>query len=118
MILSRQKFKNIHNDNIYIIVCILSVIHCDADEENPTFTEQKTKNISMAVSCNILNISMVAVNWTTPSVTDNSGYYTLSSNYKPGGLFPVDETTMVTYKATDPSGNIATLSFLVILSRK
>ena len=56
---------------------------------------------------------MVAMKWAPPNVTDNSGYYTLSSNYKSGDSFPVDKSTMVTYNATDPSGNIATLSFFV-----
>ena len=94
-------------------VCNLCVTYINADEENPTFTEQQTDNITLAVSCNRLK---AAVGWATPSVRDNSGYFHLSSNYKPEDLFPVDETTMVTYTATDPSGNVATLSFLVTVS--
>ena len=93
----------------------LSIIYCNEDEENPTFTELQTENISLSVSCNKLN---AAVNWAAPNVTDNSGYFTLSSNYKPGDQFPVDNTTMVTYYATDPSGNIASFSVFVTLSGK
>ena len=62
--------------------------------------------------------STFAVSWDEPNVTDNSGKYTLSSNYKPGDYFPVDETTMVTYNAVDSSGNIDSLSFFVTLSGK
>ena len=94
---------------------ILSVVYSDADDQNPTFTEKQTENISLAVSCNKFK---VAVSWVTPSVRDNSGYFTLSSNYKPGDLFPVDETTMVTYTATDPSGNIDGFLFFVAVSGK
>ena len=97
---------------LYIECCLFCI---NADEENPTYTEQQTDNISLEVSCNTLK---VAVNWTAPIVTDNSGYLTLSSDYIPGDLFPVDETTMVTYSATDPSGNIATRSFFVTLFGK
>ena len=60
----------------------------------------------------------VKVSWDEPYATDNSGEYTLSSNYKPGNEFPVGDTTLVTYYATDPSGNVASFSFFIILSGK
>ena len=60
----------------------------------------------------------ITVSWDEPHATDNSGEYTLSSNYKPGDEFAVGEITVVTYYATDPSGNVASLSFYITLSGK
>ncbi|HEY0655634.1 MAG TPA: HYR domain-containing protein [Chryseosolibacter sp.] len=51
------------------------------------------------------------VSWTPPTVTDNCSA-TLTSNFSPGATFPVG-VTVVTYTATDPTGNIQTCSFNV-----
>ena len=60
----------------------------------------------------------VTVGWVEPRVNDNSGEYTLSSNYKPGDRFPVDKTIMIQYDATDLAGNVASISFFVAVSGK
>ena len=56
------------------------------------------------------------VNWTEPWATDNSGFQTLTSSHIPGvSRFSSGETTDVTYTATDPSGNNATIIFSVLI---
>ena len=56
------------------------------------------------------------VNWTEPWATDNSGFQTLTSSHIPGvSRFSKGETTDVTYTATDPSGNNATIMFSVLI---
>ena len=58
------------------------------------------------------------VTWTsTTTVTDNSRIVTLTSNYQSGDTFLIGNTQVV-YTATDPSGNIATVSFSVIVEGK
>jgi len=49
--------------------------------------------------------------WTPPTATDNCSA-ALSSTNDPGNLFPLG-TTIVTYTATDPAGNVATCTFNV-----
>ncbi|WP_452608620.1 collagen-binding domain-containing protein [Roseivirga echinicomitans] len=49
--------------------------------------------------------------WTAPTATDNCSV-TLTSTHNPGDAFPVG-TTVVTYTATDASGNVSTKSFNV-----
>ena len=81
------------------------------DTERPTFTS----NISSLTAIASAGLAYVAVSWTEPVVTDNSGFLTVSSNYQPGDQFPIGETN-VTYTATDSSGNINTFSFTVTVS--
>ena len=50
------------------------------------------------------------VSWTEPTVTDNSGSYTLSSTHSPGSTFDTGNTT-VTYTVVDESANDVTFSF-------
>ena len=45
-----------------------------------------------------------------PTVTDNSGFFTVTSSDISGSAFVIG-VTIVTYTATDPSGNIADYSF-------
>ncbi len=53
----------------------------------------------------------VTLNWTPPTMTDNCGAVTLTSNLSPG-IFPTGDTIVV-YTATDSSGNSVTCSFNV-----
>ncbi|XP_072026508.1 uncharacterized protein [Amphiura filiformis] len=53
-----------------------------------------------------------SVTWDDPVVNDNSGIWSLTSNYDPGDTFSIGETE-VTYTAVDPYGNIATTLFTV-----
>ncbi|MCB0523626.1 MAG: HYR domain-containing protein [Lewinellaceae bacterium] len=52
------------------------------------------------------------LNWTPPTVSDNCGQFTVSSNFDPGDLFTTGDT-MVTYVVVDDSGNADSCSFLV-----
>ena len=50
--------------------------------------------------------------WDIPTVSDNSGNYTLSSTHQPGDTFNIGDTT-VTYTIIDQAGNMAEAEFLV-----
>ena len=53
------------------------------------------------------------VTWDEPdTVTDNSGSFTLTSNYQSGDTFPIGSTD-VKCIATDKSGNSAAIEFVV-----
>ena len=55
--------------------------------------------------------------WDIPTVSDNSGNYTLSSTHQPGDAFPIGNTT-VTYTIMDQAGNIAEAQFVVHVTGK
>ena len=57
------------------------------------------------------------VHWTEPSVTDNSGYSTLFSNYAPEESMPYGVTT-VTYTAEDGSGKTVSESMTVTIIKE
>jgi len=48
----------------------------------------------------------VAVNWTPPAISDPCDAFTFTASHNPGDMFPVGETTTVTYTAMDPAGNV------------
>ncbi|XP_072041431.1 venom prothrombin activator oscutarin-C non-catalytic subunit-like [Amphiura filiformis] len=54
------------------------------------------------------------VNWTEPSVWDDSGSQTHTSSHMPGTMFHIGSTRVV-YTSIDPSGNIATVEFFVTI---
>ncbi len=60
------------------------------------------------------NCSGIAT-WTPPVPSDNCGIASFTSNYEPGAVFPVGETT-VTYTATDIHNNENTASFTVTVN--
>lgn len=53
-----------------------------------------------------------SVTWTQPTFADNSGAFTVTTNYEPGDTFPIG-TMLVTYEAVDSSGNNGICSFTV-----
>lgn len=55
-----------------------------------------------------------SVTWTPPVVTDNCSAQ-ITSDYQPGDTFPIGET-VVTYTASDPTGNMAKCSFTVYVN--
>ena len=78
-----------------------------ADIENPVITGvDDVMHIIAACADN------ATVNWTEPTATDNSGYFTLHSSHAPGQLFPYGVTS-VNFTAVDPSGNKVSISFIV-----
>ncbi len=55
------------------------------------------------------------VTWTEPTVTDNCGVASVTSNYSSGSVFGQGNTT-VTYTITDNCGNVSNCSFNIIVS--
>ena len=53
--------------------------------------------------------------WTEPTASDNTGFVTLTSTQNPGDMFPIG-ATLVTYTATDASGNKAICLFTVTVT--
>lgn len=79
------------------------------DNTNPVFSNCPT-NIELTA-----NTSCTAVaTWTPPSAQDNCSV-NVTTSHQPGTSFPIGET-MVTYTATDPSGNTAICSFRVTVN--
>ena len=56
-----------------------------------------------------------SVTWQEPSITDNSGSFTLTSNFASGDILPRGNTE-VTYTAIDAAGNQEMFSFNVIVN--
>ncbi|NVK63359.1 MAG: HYR domain-containing protein, partial [Flavobacteriales bacterium] len=79
---------------------------------NPDVTAPVISNCPSDITVTATSGCSAAVNFTAPTVTDNCGNATLTSNYSSGDVFPVG-TTAVTYTATDASGNTSTCTFNV-----
>ena len=82
-----------------------------SDNEDPVFTSP-LPDLSQPTDT---GRATATVTWTQPSVTDNSNSYTLTSSHRPGDSFPIGSTS-VTYTATDPSDNMATISFTITVT--
>ena len=78
------------------------------DAERPVFVNSKIANT--IITSTDLGLPTAAVSWLTPTVTDNSGHYTITSSHVPGDDFAIGNTT-VTYNVVDASGNTA--SYLI-----
>ena len=78
--------------------------------ENATFTAAP----SDITSNTTYGKDYASVTWTIPIVVDNSGIYTLTSNFDPGDNFTIGET-VVNYQAIDLSGNVAVHSFTITI---
>ena len=57
-----------------------------------------------------------SVVWQPPTISDFCPNYSVVVNFPSGSLFPVGQTTTVTYVATDQSGNSTTCSFNVTVN--
>lgn|GEM_PF-1558431 len=91
--------------------CSVTVIV--TDNQLPVFTNCPT-DITVYTGLNRMTCDQNA-SWIPPIATDNcGGSLTVTSNYSPGALFPVGNTTVI-YTATDPAGNSTTCSFLVVV---
>jgi hypothetical protein len=64
---------------------------------------------------NNLGICGATATWTAPTVTDDQGCVTTTSNFNSGASFPVGVTT-VTYTSTDAQGLVTTASFTVTVT--
>ena len=79
-----------------------------ADSEKPVFL-----SCPLNVTTNLTSTrAEKMVTWQPPNVSDNSGFYNLSSSHSSGDLFPVGDTE-VHYIATDQSSNAASCGFTV-----
>ena len=92
--------------------CCPFVLSVTLDSQEPIVTECPTDITRNSNSGNTVNIT-----WAPPTATDNTGMVTLTSDYNPGDSFAIG-TTVVTYTATDASGNTATCSFNVTVVGK
>ena len=72
------------------------------DDEKPVIVGCPTD----IVNTTDLNAATGTVNWTLPTVTDNSGLVTLTSSHNTSDSFPIG-TTEVNYTAVDGAGNMA-----------
>ncbi len=82
-----------------------------SDNETPRLTSDLLNITEVAGAM----IGDVVVSWTEPTITDNSGSVTVTSDYQSGDRFPIGDTS-VSYTATDPSENSDVFSFLVTVT--
>ncbi|XP_072025360.1 uncharacterized protein [Amphiura filiformis] len=107
-------------DTLVTVQAMDSVGNCDTrsftvtvtDEEKPDFDGSFPETVRREIPC---TQGSDIINWTVPSVSDNSGSYTLSSNYNPGDNFSLGDTRVI-YTATDSSGNSVEKSFVVTVA--
>ena len=93
---------------------ITNAIFLDLDEEPPVFTYCPSD-----ITKDDATTTKVRVNWQRATATDNSGVEpAVYSNKQSGQYFDVPGSYEVEYTATDESGNTATCSFRITLSRK
>jgi hypothetical protein len=86
--------------------CIFSIRV--VDQEAPVISGCPT-NQSIVVAAGVYNSTFT---WTAPTATDNSGSVSLVTSNEPGTAFRWG-THLVTYTATDDSGNIALCQFYI-----
>jgi gliding motility-associated-like protein len=88
--------------------CAAILNPCSSDETDPVITGCSDITVNANASC------QAVVSWNAPSFTDNcpDASITLTTSKQPGSTF-AKGTTVVSYKATDAAGNIATCSFNV-----
>ena len=113
--IGRMKYKmsTIHfffHHYCYVIThsCIFHFVLIQ-DTENPVITGMPS-NIQQNTDA---QLTTATVTWTPPTASDNSrGNVVLTSSHNPGHVFDIGTFT-VTYTATDPYSNVATVSFTV-----
>ena len=81
------------------------------DDELPVFLTTPAAITLSAAPGTCANL----VNWSLPTVSDNCGIASLTSNALPGASLPVGTTT-VTYTVTDVNGNSDTTSFVITVT--
>ncbi len=91
-------------DSCSFVLSVLDSIH-------PVFTNCPT-NITISADSGLCS---AVVNWPTLLATDNCGTPIITSSHTSGFSFPVG-TTIVSYVATDESGNSSTCSFEVTVT--
>ena len=82
-----------------------------SDREQPVYIDTPALNLTVN---NDAGLPSAVVTWTEPTVTDNSGLFTVSVSHSSGSAFDIGITT-VTYTAVDASGNTASYAFIVMV---
>ncbi len=82
---------------------------CATDVTKPVITNCPTNLVLTTLD------SCARAQWATPTITDNCGIPTLTSNYTSGLCFPIGRTT-VTYTGRDSRNNTATCSFTITVA--
>ena len=88
-----------------------NMITCSFNVKVVDTTAPVISNCPTDITIEATSSCQAIVSWTAPTATDNCSA-TLSVDHGPGTSFPFG-TTLVTYKATDPSNNTITCSFNV-----
>ena len=83
----------------------------DADTTLPTITGLSTGISLLAAQGECAETAT----WDEPTVTDDCGVESVTSSHDSGASFPVGDT-VVTYTATDVSGNVATANFTITVT--
>lgn len=78
-------------------------------------TEPVLEDCPTDITASVNSGCQAQVSWQPPVATDNCSIASLVSSHKPGDFFPLG-TTVVTYTATDASGNTASCQFSVIVT--
>ena len=91
-----------------ISTCTFNIIV--TDETGPVFSGCPVTDITVTTNA----LCQGTASWVAPSVTDNCGPVTATSNYSPGNVFSLG-TTVVIYTAEDAAGNVSTCQFNVVV---
>jgi uncharacterized repeat protein (TIGR01451 family)/gliding motility-associated-like protein len=123
-----QSFTSTHNPGDVFPIGVTTVTYTAVDSVGNTSTCSFTVTVTdtqvpvisgCPADINTTNDATTCgavVNWTAPTATDNcSAGLTFTSSHNPGDVFPVG-TTVVTYTATDASGNVTTCTFNVTVA--
>ena len=96
---------------LHSIYHVIVITIASNDNSDPVITGCPD-DISVAIPS---GSTRVAITWTEPTATDNSGTVISESTRSPGDTFDVG-TTVITYTFTDGSGNFAICSFSVTVA--
>ena len=80
-----------------------------SDQEQPVYINTPESDLTQN---NDAGLPVAVVAWKEPTVTDNSGFFTVTASHSSKSAFDIGITTVI-YTAVDASGNIAPYAFNV-----
>ncbi|XP_041482308.1 hyalin-like [Lytechinus variegatus] len=92
-----------------VATCMFSIVV--SDNEAPVITNCP----SAQTKTSEVGAETATVHWPEPIESDNSGNVTLDLSHDSGDSFPIGQT-VVTYTARDLSGNVATCTFVILVT--
>ncbi|XP_041483492.1 hyalin-like [Lytechinus variegatus] len=92
-----------------VATCVFSIVV--SDNEAPVITNCPTAQTKTSE----VGAETATVHWPEPIESDNSGNVTLDLSHDSGDSFPIGQT-VVTYTARDLSGNVATCTFVILVT--